>query len=544
MYRPALGLAALVPVAALLITQYPMIRNMGLHSSAKTSDVSENPVTRWKRVRLQSDKDMDTALPVLGDMLRYPEAAQSITELTFDPLRPAHLFGHVGEGVLSTIVVPETPSEDESLLLKAVEAVGLEPKLEEEMKKALIWKTRESEAEKAASTGLFSKERAILRHREAKYADALAILFCSLSPNLAVLRTIEPPQAFEAFLTTINYRWASSKADSTTALANLAQVLLIDSRWKDTLNDERFYRWSNPLDFIRKFHRLPSLTAFSSTVLDDQKADINYLPPGLSSLKSISVTHSSLGSQVMGTLIRLATSLENVTLTYGGRSCSDDSTSLVFAKTLGKCLEQHKDTLRNLDLDLDYPLWNGGAQDMAEEQEDMHEDQVAIDVMRAEDEHWAKDEQDSKAGGYTLLSRDLPDTKKYGTTIGSFADFQKLESLKIGVNMLLGSAGGKTTTPPPANLIQMLPPSLKHLTVRGYQKGKIAEYDRQVEQFLQEKETNLPLLKSIEGLDKEIPSGEPAYDPEDFGIEEDDEFPPLYKEPHVETDWLEADVKE
>jgi hypothetical protein len=534
-----LVLGAVVLLAALMRAQHPNLLSLPF-SVFQENTSSAGSAVQWQRVRLRTNEDLERSFSVLIDLIEYPEHATSIRELTID----IELEKYCGEDELP-FLMPELLSESEQRLTEAVKAIELGPELEKKIIVALVGNIRRRNAKETGTESDFNQACMIScyqTNRRVQYAEAVAILFCSLSPNLNVIRTTEPTGAFADFLTTINYRWASHSTSP--VFANLTQVHLIDRSKYSILNDERFYRNSDPLEFIQRFHHLPQLATFSASTLSDSRAEFDSIAPGLSFLKKISVTYSDLSSQTMCNFIRLATSLHSVTFGTGGRATNDGGHARVFPKALGKCLEQHKATLRSIDLDLDQYVHGNGhlAEDI--EEEDFAEahrytwDEENLQETLAfyrQDAHWKADEDESKARGYVLLSRDLPDTKKYGNTIGSFADFESLNSLKIGIKLLLGAfEGWGDEKKPPVSLIEMFPRSLTHLTIRGYKKGRVEEYDRHVEHFRGEMAMKLPALVVVEGLDEEVLSGETIDDP-------DGEYDSLYVEDSVDDDWLEVD---
>lgn len=501
---------------------------------------ADSPTGKWQRISLRTEGDLDRSLPVLLDFIEHPANALSLTELTLDIDRIQY-----GDPSADPHVVDlEATSTQEERITEAVKAIDLGSKLEKELLEALFWKVRgltdpEAEGGLTRQAGL---SRALQRNRRVQYAHAAAILFCSLSPNLTTLRTVEPEGMLSEFFLAINSRWASQEKGS--PLGNLAHVHLIDrSRW-GILNDERFYRYSGPLDFIQHFHRLPSLTTFDAYTIADGHSEVNLLPPGLSSLKSISVRRSDIGSQEMGVMIRLATSLEDVHFSVGGRAANHGGFARVNPKGIGKALETQQTTLRRIDLDLDSFLWDRSRHQGEEAEEEDFEDadpsdhhyeyfQDSLNYYRKQSQ-WKADEDDSRAAGYPLLTRELPDTKPYRQTIGSLAAFEKLESLKIGLRLLLGPYDGHgEVKEPPVELIDMFPPTLKHLTIRGYKQGRLELDDRHVTRFREQMAQKLPLLVSVDGLDEEIPSGQTVRSP-------DENTAQLYVEPTVEDGWLES----
>ena len=250
--------------------------------------------------------------------------------------------------------------------------------------------------------------------------------------------------------------------------------------------------------------------------------------------------HSGFNSDMLCHLIRLPRKLESITLTSGGRSVERGHTFSIHPKSLGKSLEQHKGSLQYVDLDLDQYLYADHVRppprhgsEGAEVEDEYDPPWSGYEDGRSPDEK--ADEEESQRLDLPLDTRDLPDTKPYGETIGSFADFDQLRTLKIGMKLLLGPYDGcGPTKSPPNDLIEMFPQGLQSLELRGYWKGANKDWDDHIDEFLALRSEKLPHLVSVRGIYEGIPSGEDVDDP-------DTDTDLLFKVPEEDDGWLTTD---
>ena len=93
---------------------------------------------------------------------------------------------------------------------------------------------------------------------------------------------------------------------------------------------------------------------------------------------------------------------------------------------------------------------------------------------------------------------------------GSLKDFTALACLDVGVEMFFALVKGTGSGPKSesSDLIDELPRKLRSLTIRGYEKGKDPERDRQLENLEHGLNSGLfPLLKEVRGIRERIPAG-------------------------------------
>jgi hypothetical protein len=219
-------------------------------------------------------------------------------------------------------------------------------------------------------------------------------------------------------------------------------------------------------------------------------------------LKKIHIEKSDIGSEKIAELIRLPRGLEEVKFSIGGRWTDDgaDGCEMVPGH-IGRALLYHRHSLKTLDLDLDYLV-----HDSDYELEDELEDEQGLH-RPVYDPHCDKqDKLDAKSSHPPRVD----DSRPYGSSIGSLHDFLNLTHLSIGIKMLLG-----VSFPLSRGFLDVLPPFLESLTLRGYQKSEVPEYDEAVEELMANK-VKFPKLKVILGLDETIPNSVGADNFEDI----------------------------
>jgi hypothetical protein len=119
--------------------------------------------------------------------------------------------------------------------------------------------------------------------------------------------------------------------------------------------DERHFTRFDILRELRLFHRLPVIESLSvGGVCEDAKGLI-VLPPHVSNLRRINITHSDISSMTLASVIRLSKALEEFKFSIGGRATVDvdGGFAMIYPKMPRKVLLRQKASLRRLDLDMD-----------------------------------------------------------------------------------------------------------------------------------------------------------------------------------------------
>lgn len=513
----------------------------------------------WKRIRLQTAEDLEQSFDIITSYIHKPSLASTVEELSFDRIRnyvrfddpsnPPPLCGGGRTTDYSAIVSlhlksPLSPSE--VLLNRSIHTLPIPDSQKQRVSTAILWKSQNRAPDPHDRREV--SNYVYYRHDEHyEYASAVFVLLCLLAPNLRHISTIPPTDLLSEFLQAANRGRLGQEA---AVLSRLSSVNIFTNTHRHIVNDPRFYHRTPVLSSFRHFDRFVTLQTLSTQAIEPwEDDDLATTPPGLSGVKNISITNSGMDSEFMGALIRMPAQLESITLTTGGRSVERGHTFMHYPKTLGKCLEQQKETLKYIDLDFDQYLHAYSFEPPEVEVEvgadpkyDHYDDYDEEDELEKEaqaDPDLVADRAESLRRGYVLHSRDLPDTKSYDLTIGSFRDFDELKVLKIGIKALLGPVyyrrdlpSGEIKTDKEGKrevmrtwnlrLADMLPGGLEELVVRGYKAGENALWDREVEGLKQaRREGFFPLLRMVKGLggdagnqEYEVIIGEDVDDPD------------------------------
>ncbi|OIW35506.1 hypothetical protein CONLIGDRAFT_61925 [Coniochaeta ligniaria NRRL 30616] len=350
----------------------------------------------------------------------------------------------------------------------------------------------------------------------------MAALLISLCPNITTLRVygIYSSHLLGQFLLENNYGKLKLPRP---ALQKLKEVKLHPVM---CFNPEN-YDYLESIDELRYFHRLPAINSISLQGLEDSNADDMLFPPKTSSgIKKINIDHSDMGGQTIGNIIRIPKALEEFSLSTGGLSNADAGNAILFPKTLSKCLLEHRDSLRELDLDA---AVTGPHGDMDEHGRDPDGGEAEWNADQMSQWYFVQDMEDSDSSESSLWAEDLPNTREYtALSIGSMHDFRALTRLSIRIGLILGYDDISSYEPPvPSDsyrLVDALPPNLEFLRLYGYRKGEHAHIDAHVAELLEKKAERFPKLGEIEGVDEFLPgvAGRYGRNPDDDDIWERD----------------------
>ncbi|KAK3689705.1 hypothetical protein B0T22DRAFT_514364 [Podospora appendiculata] len=364
----------------------------------------------------------------------------------------------------------DVDQEPHDAIVTYVHNLGISAEGTKAMVDAFEWKRKYvSSAEAVFSVGIVAEKN---RH----YAAAATAVLASLCNNITTLHLggisyrYSGVVEWECFIKS-NYGLLPEAARG---LQRLKRVEFPTPSWDTDLLYQGDDRCScvDFLEYIRGFHRLPEIETLTMNGVQEWQSWRALFPPATSNLTTSRLTRVMIPSDMLATIIRIPLRLDEFTLTDVGLRRLDGGSAMVHPKTLGKCLLAHKDTLRVLDLDLgsfstrleeedrrdleEIKLWDGG-----------EEERYAAD----KDVYFDMDIQVSTTGGGPLFPEDLPDTRTYGRTIGSFHDFSALRRLNISVNTFLGPCVSEVWDnksvnywdQPPFRLIDALPPNLESL---------------------------------------------------------------------------------
>ncbi|KAI1272389.1 hypothetical protein F5Y07DRAFT_392033 [Xylaria sp. FL0933] len=433
---------------------------------------------RYTRIRVHNDDDFQRLYPLILDYIREPELALSVKEFVFRCHLPHSLISMIGQPQLDALHAAENARDisQEHLIFQKVTDLGIEGLERSRWVKALTWMKPQLVAERTGGFELGG----FYKHRNKIFALYAAPLLLLLCPNIEVLKYEEGSTVIEDILRRNNYGLLPSQC-----LQKLRDVTLLPTG-NLILGDERFYVDMDILAMLRLFHRLPAIESLSvdAVGLPLDAGYISHFPPATSNLKRIYVGHSLHGTDVIGTLIRVPKRLEEFTFTTGGRASSDGGYAFTSAATIGKALYSHKSSIRKIDLDIDEHIIGKGP---------FYDDK--------DDDEYDSEEEDKD---------------------------------DIGIKALLGgTARDSNGEDAPFRLAGALPESLEYLLIRGYERGKVAQHDAHIDEFIALKQDRFPALKEVHGIDETIPSAVSIQSP-------DKNYDQLWQPETSDEEWMEA----
>ncbi|KAH8906606.1 hypothetical protein BR93DRAFT_968196 [Coniochaeta sp. PMI_546] len=496
-------------------------------------NVSAQVVSRsFKRIRLVSRDDFLACYSVVASFINRPEAASSVEECIIDPPRESHYpYTALNRPPVETLAV-DFDDGLHRLMKEYVATLGLGEEITGEMLEALDIRKREL-LNPPTETPCFDFGH-YLGSSNPKYDLTIATLLISLCPNITILRVYEiySHTLLGQFLLKNNYGKLPKPA-----LQKLKEVQLHPVNCMD----ERIYDYIRTLDDIRYFHRLPAINSLSLEGVEDSQAEDGLFPARSSPcIKKIHIGHSDISGEMIGIIIRIPRALEEFSLSTYGLQSPDGGNSLRYPKTLGKCLLEHRESLRELDLDAAVSRPHGGKDEHGRDQDERatyeggEEERYAHEINTW---YFIQDMNDSDSAA-PLWSEDLADTREYtALSIGSLHDFKALKRLSIRIGLLLGYDDVRSYgTPIPSvryRLVDALPPNLEYLRLYGYKKGQYPDIDAHVTELLEQKAERFPGLGEIEGVDEFLPGVPGRYGP--LPDEED-----IWERPCDNLDWVVA----
>jgi len=450
----------------------------------------------FKRIRIAT-QDIDRLYPVLAAYIQNPTLAWTVTELVIDANSWPGQHCHSWHTPVQAPTPAPGPNEvaAHAQIETYINTLGLSNDVTTAMLQSLSWKfNNQPPSSPPNNYGPNPKST----HG---FASAASTLLLSLCPNITLLHAfdLENNLPIRDFLLRNNYGRLP-----TPYLQRLEQVHM--QSWNP--DDERYYDRLEFLDYFRFFGRLPAMRTYSAEAMVEYQVEREIAPPGSSeSITKIRITNSDVSADLVGTMIRIPRALEEFTLSMGGLSHTKGGGPVVNPKTLGKCLLEQKGTLKVLDLDV--ACFLGRFREEAEEEmEEDEEDDGEDDYVK--DEYFRLDEQ--AGNGKPLRSFDLPNTRRYGLTIGSLHDFEALEHLAISVRLMVGpvvfddgfsGTEGKTVIPP-FRLVDGLPRNLKSLHLYDYVVGECPLADEHVGELKSKMAERFPFLTEVKGLDEPL----------------------------------------
>ena len=387
--------------------------------------------------------DFASSYGLIAFFLQHPGAAKSVQEFIIDPPvwgsfgdpfpplppTPAHLVALK----VDPTACPQIRDHATSLGLGVTHTQALLTALQKKEEELFPRQTEEEGAEAQRKPRRFGGSMA--NRDKIDYILTAATVLISLCPNITSLRIngIHPQTVLGEFLTRNNYGGLPGRF-----LAKLQKVLVHGYQ----SHDERNYSHLLSMHCFRFFHRLPAVDTFSFDALENYQELHAFFPPKVSpGIKKIVIAHSKLSDYLIYNMIRIPVALEEFSHTdsfalWGAKS---DSVETIYPKTLGKCLLEHKDSLRVLHIT---------AHGLATPAEDSRVDEYKRSTH--EIEAWEAGEQgkghlsDEINSRYFLNDKtespkdlpffvdEIPTTREYAwNSIGSLHDFTNLTHLSI-----------------------------------------------------------------------------------------------------------------
>jgi hypothetical protein len=272
--------------------------------------------------------------------------------------------------------------------------------------------------------------------------------------------------------------------------------------------------------FMRRFLRLPALETIDLACSHPRPHGRGFLPIHSSNVSKIHLRNAFVARFPLARIIMHSKHLREFTYTVGhpaqwlyGALRARQRYGDICPGTLRRALGVHTQTLRCLDLDnyadvkartrfrysleKDVASWGNDAED-SDTDYDKPEDVVKF-------EEWEDD------------------GERYNGALGPLQDFTALTRLTVGVQLLFGEhrhvtlkvshtdAGGGggegndndvEETPSSLGWLDILPPNLEYLCIRGYEPGDCSYCETRISDLMANKDKWFPSLKEIHGVDR------------------------------------------
>ncbi|KAM5345860.1 hypothetical protein ACJ41O_011721 [Fusarium nematophilum] len=460
----------------------------------------------FKRIQIFTQGDVESLFPLIAAYAQHPSLADSVEEVALDATRwgdrhsqPVLEYRPIDDATYATI-----ETQVSSLGLGSFERSVLDA----------LSKQRRELAGQATTRGMASQKRSA---DNGSFAMAAVVTLLAMCKNISTIylarlfvmgtargRGAKPISFVGRFLESLK----QGDPPQARCLQNLKRIEMIEgvNSFMDPPGHDDF---TTPFYFLGHLPALEELVA--DAVIEYQNDPFPY-EKGSSNVKRIEIRHTDLATETVSKILQIPRGLEEFTLSLGGVFFPDGGSPSIELGSLRKNLALHKETLKKLDLDVNIAL-SWPYDDEEEEEED-------------EDEEDEEDRDGERPSKMPRLFRAKP-----RTTLGSLADFQALTHLSIGPKVLIpsGEPSKKPSKSQPAlRLIEILPPSLKHLCLYGYEKGESAYVDGEIEELLEKKAERLPDLKEVRGVDEMVEDTNVMY-----GDEQEE-----YERPERSFDWV------
>jgi hypothetical protein len=174
--------------------------------------------------------------------------------------------------------------------------------------------------------------------------------------------------------------------------------------------NSRLYESVDFLEYFRLFGKLPAMNnLIMEGVFNHEVADLVF--PSTSNMKSIQLNHIEISGRTLSIIIWTPKVLAKLQISTGGLWALDPGMFDIPCKTIGKCLLQHRSTLKILDFDVSF-----------DHGEDRSREALSDQFLAQSNHVYFK--LDKKPSDIPIWLDDIPDDRPYGLIIGSLHNFQ------------------------------------------------------------------------------------------------------------------------
>lgn len=326
-------------------------------------------------------------------------------------------------------------------------------------------------------------------------------------------RSLETDYFFKHFLDRAN----GGSQETMPFLQHLRKVrFLVDA-------DESIWEWFyyQPHDLYGSLNLVRRLPGVESIRLDgiSEAEDFSVVPPPRSAnFTKITIRNSNMDFHHLVRTIESAKRLEEFTYAVGGRASRDGGESIFSPEYVLRALLLHGDSLLHLDLDVEGEISAAQTFDPRHRRYAFNYDDPPPSSDPTYQHEWAEELQALETDEHPVYDRSSPCALR-GLT--------KMKNLSLGIHLLYylarGISGDQVEEEASFAIVDHLPPNIESLCIYGYEKGRkpsvqglpVDVFDRQLEKLLAEKDTKLPRLTYIEGIDELIENAVTVRQPHD-----------------------------
>ncbi|KAF4955467.1 hypothetical protein FSARC_11834 [Fusarium sarcochroum] len=478
----------------------------------------------YSRIRIGPSHENDRLYDLLRTYVQQPTRARTVTEIVIDP---DHWSAHHSSFAFKDQDRIEKFDLDDEILDEAhiaLQEYARSLALDDKMTAQLILRLDRKQRQMVNTWEDAEDSREEVND---KFAAAATLLLFSLCENISTLyigETLYDEMLIEYMLNT-NYKQIKSPG-----LQKLQHVRFITC----ALSDEKAYGNIEILQYLQLIHRLPALESVTLEAIEEYQAYRHFFIPRTGNMRKLKISHCDISGNLLAIIISIPKSLEELKLSLGGLWCRDGGRPLVRPYQIARALAAYRNSLRVLDIDLDFVV-----QETIDEWWDVNEDDNSNNGGTESDyDDYGRGRLTSDqaiSSNHKIGSKG--EAKDYGRTIGSLHDFPHLTHLSISIITLLGSYDNyeppyRLLKSAPFQLVNALPPNLEYLCIYGYVRGQNPDADKHIDELLEKKDEKLTKLQVINGVDEHLPSIRDI-----FGTDDEPREDNLYQRETLDLDW-------